>query len=179
VRRAIPVVELRALPVERRQPVENTDTPIIDALAPGLRHRADRWRTSQSAYDWLVMIAWNELLSGALGGLVGGGVVAGASRIWTRNDARRDHYANALAAWLTLNKARAVADDQQRDADERAVTEQAWMNIDSPPVSTAYKKLREAKNDADKTSALDEYVKAAQAYTRWTLIKRLTLWCKG
>jgi hypothetical protein len=117
------------------------------------------------------------LITGIGGLLVG----AGFSRVTSRNDQRRQRYAEALSAVEELRAsadadAAAIAETQQR------VTEIGhWLELDSVPVSNAFIDLRRAAiarpdhGSSTFSSARERFVAAAHAYSSWRLRRRFWL----
>jgi hypothetical protein len=114
----------------------------------------------------------------AFGGLVVG---AGFGRVTSRNDLRRQQYADGLSA---LDKLIAAPDDAEvaAGAQARLVEAGNWIALDSVPVSNAFNSLvREAVNssapalDGDVKAARLAFIEAARKYTTWRLVQRFLL----
>jgi hypothetical protein len=114
----------------------------------------------------------------AFGGLVVG---AGFGRVTSRNDVRRQQYADGLSA---LDKLIAAPDDAEisAGAHSRLVEVGNWIALDSVPVSNAFNSLvRVAVNssapalDRDVRAARLEFIQAARLFTTWRLVQRFLL----
>ena len=112
------------------------------------------------------------LITGLLGGVFG----ATFTRVTSRNDLRRDRYAEALSALRALEgisaEERATSRELQRVYDLRD-----WMLIDAKPVGNAFERLVD-KAKAGHTATEEEFaifMNAARAYTRWTIHQRALL----
>ena len=113
-----------------------------------------------------------------IGGLLIG---AGFTRVTSRNDQRRQQYAAGLSA---LDKLTASADDASAAAEVqwRLVEIGNWLELDSVPVSNAFKVLlRETQaspapgSDAKVGEARVRFIEAARKYSTWRLIQRFWL----
>ena len=113
-----------------------------------------------------------------IGGLLIG---AGFSRVTSRNDQRRQRYAEALSA---LEELIASCDEDAaavEKARRRIVEIGHWLELDSVPVSNAFKlllrKARTRPAPAGKTiaEAREYFVDVAHTYSSWKLPQRLWL----
>jgi len=109
------------------------------------------------------------VITGVAGLVIG----AGFSRVTSRNDKRREQYAEALSA---LERQSPVT-EAQRSVDEIA----NWLELDSVPVSNAFKHLCEAYSspapdrEAQVKQARARFVDVAHKYSSWKLPQRLWL----
>jgi hypothetical protein len=114
------------------------------------------------------------LITGLLGGVIG----ATFARITSRNDLRRDRYADALSALRSLEEINTEHRAASAPA-KRAYDLRDWMLIDALPVGNAYATLVAKTNDGAQREELKEarlnFIDAARAYSRWTLPKRALL----
>jgi hypothetical protein len=113
-----------------------------------------------------------------IGGLVVG---AGFARVTTRNDVRRQRYSDALAAFEhLLAEARdgtGPSEQAKRDAAELGY----WLELDSVPVSNAYRTLirtaaaRPLPDEEAIATRRGRFVDVAHAYSSWRLHRRYWL----
>jgi hypothetical protein len=105
---------------------------------------------------------------------LGGGVCGGLlTRVATRNDVRRDKYAEALSALSTLRSMSPESPDRAK-AEANVADLAAWLELDSLPVGAAFEELRRE----DSRRAREQYIAAARTYSRWTLPQRAFLHLK-
>jgi hypothetical protein len=98
------------------------------------------------------------------------------TRVTSRNDARRDKYAQALSALRVLESL--PTDDPSRPQALARVEDLAdWLELDSSAVGHAFSQLAAAvKNGKPSgTQARKQYLRTARAYSRWTLLRRWRL----
>jgi hypothetical protein len=114
-------------------------------------------------------------------GIGGLAIGAGFARVTSRNDQRRQRYADALSA---LDRLIAATHDAAAAAEARwRVAEIAnWLELDSVPVSNAFKVLlREARASAVPESepkvkeARKRFIEDARKYSTWRLSQRFLL----
>jgi hypothetical protein len=115
------------------------------------------------------------LITGLLGGVIG----ATLARISSRNDLRRDRYAEALSALRSLEQV-AAGHREASSAAKPVYDLRDWMLIDALPVGNAYAVLVEKTNaEQQQADELEQarlnFLEAARVYTRWTLHKRALL----
>ena len=117
------------------------------------------------------------LITGIGGLLIG----AGFARVTSRNDQRRQQYAAGLSA---LDKLTTSPPDSSAAANAQwAVVEIGnWLELDSVPVSNAFKLLlRETQasstpeSDAQVAAARERFIEAARKYSTWRLTQRFWL----
>lgn len=113
-----------------------------------------------------------------IGGLLIG---AGFARVTSRNDQRREQYAAGLSALDRLTACREDA-TAAADAQWRVVEIGNWLELDSVPVSNAFKVLvREtraspaSRSDAKVEEARARFIDAARKYSTWRLTQRFWL----
>ena len=113
-----------------------------------------------------------------IGGLLIG---AGFARVTSRNDQRRQQYAAGLSA---LDKLTASAEDASAAAEAQwhVVEIGNWLELDSVPVSNAFKVLvRETRaspapgSDAKVGEARGLFIEVARKYSTWRLTQRFWL----
>jgi hypothetical protein len=117
------------------------------------------------------------LIVGLLGGVFGGTL----TRVMSRNDVRREKYADALSALRELQSL--PPQHPARVEAEAKVADQAnWLELDSLPVGDAFKELwakTAAGDGGGSRDAREKFVAAARAYSRWTLYERPLLHLKA
>jgi hypothetical protein len=110
-------------------------------------------------------------LFAGIGGLAVG---AGFSRVTSRNDQRRTRYADALSA---LDRLTSNPDEEA----QRTVGDIGnWLELDSVPVSNAFKRLHKASfptpsGEGQIAKARDHFLDVATKYSSWRLPQRLWL----
>jgi hypothetical protein len=113
------------------------------------------------------------LIVGLVGGVFGGLL----TRVTSRNDVRRDKYAEALAALSTLQSL-APNDPVRPEAEAKVADLAAWLELDSLPVGAAFKELLAADGESAQR-ARENYIAAARTFSRWTLPQRSLLHVKA
>jgi hypothetical protein len=117
------------------------------------------------------------LITGIGGLLIG----AGFTRVTSRNDQRRNQYAEALSAVESLVASSGEDAVAVEKAQQRVVEIGHWLELDSVPVSNAFKVLlRDASaspaNSRTKVAeAREHFVDVAHKYSSWRLPQRLWL----
>jgi hypothetical protein len=116
------------------------------------------------------------LIVGLVGGVFGGLL----TRVTSRNDVRRDKYAEALSALSTLQIMSPESPDRAK-AEAEVADLAAWLELDSLPVGAAFEELRAktAAGDEHSRHAREQYIAAARTYSRWTLPQRALLHLKA
>jgi hypothetical protein len=117
------------------------------------------------------------LITGIGGLLIG----AGFSRVTSRNDQRRQQYAAGLSAIDKLTP-RAADPSAAAEAEWRVVEIGNWLELDSVPVSNAFKLLQREtqasstpKSDPKVAAARLRFIEAARKYSTWRLTQRFCL----
>jgi hypothetical protein len=116
-----------------------------------------------------------------IAGLGGGVIGATFGRIPARNDVRRDRYASALTAFRAL-RVELRAGGEAKAAEEQAWTIAEWLVMDTKAVGNPYLALIAETRKAGghpSEAAIDAYLTAGRAYTRWTLYRRPWLYLKA
>jgi hypothetical protein len=118
----------------------------------------------------------SDIVVPLIAGLGGGVIGATFARISSRNDARRDRYAAALTAFRAFRaELRAGAEVKANAAEQEARDLADWLVMDEWAVGSPYLALIEATRETrgdPSDAAIDAYLKAGRAYTRWTLYLR-------
>ena len=120
------------------------------------------------------MATSTDIVIPLIAGLGGGVIGAMFGRISSRNDVRRDRYADALTAFRAF-RAELQAGSEARAAEQKAQDLADWLVMDSRAVGNPYLALiKETRktNGHPTDTAIDAYLKAGRAYTRWTLYLR-------
>ena len=114
-----------------------------------------------------------------VGGLVTG---AGFARVTSRNDQRRQQYAEALSALEGLVASTDKDAAAAAEANRRVVEIGNWLELDSVPVSNAFKALRDEANAGPAASSEAKieqerarFVDVAHTYSSWRLPQRFWL----
>jgi hypothetical protein len=110
------------------------------------------------------------LIVGLLGGILGGLL----TRVMSRNDVRREKYAEALSALRMLN-ALAPGDPSRPDAEGRVADLAAWLELDAQPVGEAFNELWEKTTEGDDPrirEARKTFIDVARTFSRWKLPQR-------
>ena len=117
------------------------------------------------------------LITGIGGLLVG----AGFSRVTSRNDQRRQRYAEALSAVEELAATVDVDAAAMTKAELRATEIGHWLELDSVPVSNAFLVLRRealarpGRDGRTFDTAREHFVAVAHVYSSWRLRQRFRL----
>ena len=109
-----------------------------------------------------------------IAGLGGGVIGATFGRISSRNDVRRDRYATALTAFRAF-RAELQAGGEAKAAEQEAWNLADWLVMDTRAVGNPYLALiTETRKTGGYPSdlAINAYLTAGRAYTRWTLYRR-------
>jgi len=117
------------------------------------------------------------LIVGLLGGVLGGTL----TRVTSRNDVRRDKYADALSA-LRVLQSLAPNDPSRPAAQARLADLATWLELDGLPVGDAFKDLLAAAtagDNLDTAAAREKFISTARAFSRWTLPQRTFLQYKA